>query len=177
MRPVLSIPTLVCAATMPLLAFAEDASPDFEANGLKVTRHTFPSAATVLKPKIAVGDVEIGTSAPGSNPYNGTPLAGSPFLSVGYGSVADFVLRRPASAVRLIWGTPDMSNQVVLFGLNHAYIGTIQGNLITDYFRSGTTNYVEIASTTPIYEVALEQTSNCCQFETGNQSLRYAPPQ
>jgi len=139
-------------------------------DGFTVNELRFPTVARLMKPTVASGAVTTGTNATGTNPYDGSALAGAPFLSLDNGGSVTYVLKHPAAWVALIWGTPDSYNYVSLYDTSGALIGTLNGGDISTAFGFSYGHYLQIVSPKLVGSVAASS-AGCC-FEMGNQAAR-----
>lgn len=141
-------------------------------DGFTVNLLRFPTVARLPKPSSSSGDVTTGAGADGTNPYGNSALAGSAFLSMNTGGSVRFSLKHPASAISLIWGTPDSYNYISLYDTSGNLIGTLNGGDISGAFGFTTGQYVQIRSPSPVGSVTA-WSDGCC-FEVGNMGSVHA---
>ncbi len=140
-------------------------------DGFTVNVLRFPTVAKLNLPKTTTGNVTTGVNAQGTNPYGGTLLAGSPFVSIS-GGTATYTIKHPAAWIAFVWGTPDSYNTVSLYDQGGNLIGTLNGGDIANAFGFSTGQYMQILSPTPVASVVSASTQ-CC-FEVGNQVSKAA---
>jgi hypothetical protein len=141
-------------------------------DGFTVNVLRFPTVARLNVPKSTTGTVTTGVNAQGTNPYGGTLLSGSPFLSINGGS-ATYTIKHPAAWIAFIWGTPDSYNTVSLYDKSGNLIGALNGGDIANAFGFTTGQYMQIISPRPVASVVAA--SSACCFEVGNQISKAAP--
>ena len=92
----------------------------------------------------AVVNIARGSSALGSDPFVGTPLAGlSPYLSLSgsysEGAAVYWQFQSPRHAVQVVWGTPDQWNHLALYDqTGRVKLGELNGAEINRRFHDGT---------------------------------------
>lgn len=140
----------------------------FVSGPFTVTLLTFPSAAFLTPPTSTTGDFRAGTdNSEATNPFDNTPLAGSPFYSLRNNATLTYTLPRARTSFRFIWGTPDAYNRLMAYDADGNLIGTLTGEGVATNFGFTAGHYIQVKSRTPMKTI-VATTDGCC-FESSNQ--------
>jgi len=141
-------------------------------DGFKIKVLAPPTKARLAHPTSKTGKVQVeeGDADGCTDPFRADGgLAGvSKYLCVQGKATATFVLKKPATKFKLLWGSPDSDNYMSIYDTSGKLINTINGgDLDNDLKISNSHDYIlKIQSRKPIGSMSL--TSTTCCFEMDN---------